>query len=214
MAFDVQAARDAGYSQEEIDAYLQGKPKTETITPVAPGQEVDPGEPPAPTTTVTPAGEGSMMPGLATTGMVAAGAALPFTAGYGVAKYGGRAMDMARNMIGGAGANAPGGANNPIGGTRIPISTPTAPAVPTAPQTQPPPTTQAGRAYSPQAQQFMQQRAQAPAPQMQAAQSIVQKLALSKLLPAAQMGAGLFYTSPEEIATLKAAEARKRAQGQ
>jgi hypothetical protein len=53
-----------------------------------------------------------------------------------------------------------------------------------------------------------------PAPQMQSAQSIVQKLALSKLLPAAQMGAGLFYTSPEEIATLKAAEARKRAQGQ
>jgi hypothetical protein len=46
------------------------------------------------------------------------------------------------------------------------------------------------------------------------AQSIVQKLALSKLLPAAQIGAGLFYTSPEEIATLKAAEARRRAQGQ
>ena len=56
-----------------------------------------------------------------------------------------------------------------------------------------------------------------PAPQpspMQAAKSIVQKLALSKLLPAAQLGAGLLYTSPEEIATLKAAEARRKAQGQ
>jgi len=66
-----------------------------------------------------------------------------------------------------------------------------------------------------------------PAPQMSApaagvkagsmldnAGQIVRKLALSKVLPAAQVGAGLFYTSPEEIATLKAAEARKKALGQ
>lgn len=65
----------------------------------------------------------------------------------------------------------------------------------------------------------------APAPQIQNAQSIVQRLALNKLLPAvgnfaskampaAQVGMGLFYTSPEEIEILKAAEEKKkRAQG-
>jgi len=67
--------------------------------------------------------------------------------------------------------------------------------------------------------------APAAAPQITNAQSIVQRLALNKLLPAignfankalpaAQVGMGLFYTSPEEIAILKAAEAKKRAQGQ
>ena len=76
MAFDVQAARDAGYSQEEINAYLQGQPKTEKIAPVAPGQEIDPGEPPPPEGTITPAGEGSWKPGLATAGLAAAGAAV------------------------------------------------------------------------------------------------------------------------------------------
>lgn len=56
------------------------------------------------------------------------------------------------------------------------------------------------------------------------ARNIVQQLALNKILPAvgnfaskalpaAQVGAGLFYTSPEEIAILKAAEEKKRAQG-
>ena len=52
---------------------------------------------------------------------------------------------------------------------------------------------------------------------MSAAQNIVQRLALSKLLqaagPAMAIGQGLFYTSPEEKAVMQAAEARKRAQG-
>jgi hypothetical protein len=48
MAFDIQAAKDAGYTDAEINAYLQAKPETKTIAPVAPGQEVDPGEPPPP----------------------------------------------------------------------------------------------------------------------------------------------------------------------
>lgn len=64
-----------------------------------------------------------------------------------------------------------------------------------------------------------------PAPQISNARNIVQKLALDKLLPAvgnfaskalpaAQVAAGLFYTSPEEIAILKAAEEKKKqAQG-
>jgi len=64
-----------------------------------------------------------------------------------------------------------------------------------------------------------------PVPQMQAAKSIVQKLALDKVMqgagavakmagPATGMAMNLFGTSPEEIAILKAAEARKRALGQ
>jgi len=38
--------------------------------------------------------------------------------------------------------------------------------------------------------------------------------AASRALPVAQAGMGLFYTSPEEIATLKAAEERRRRMGQ
>lgn len=63
------------------------------------------------------------------------------------------------------------------------------------------------------------------APQMTAAKSIVQKLALDKIMrgagavakmagPATGMAMNLFGTSPEEIATLKAAEARRKALGQ
>jgi hypothetical protein len=64
-----------------------------------------------------------------------------------------------------------------------------------------------------------------PAPQISNARNIVQQLALNKILPAvgnfaskalpaAQVAAGLFYTSPEEIAILKAAEEKKKqAQG-
>jgi hypothetical protein len=43
--------------------------------------------------------------------------------------------------------------------------------------------------------------------------SKVRGMAFSKLLPAAQVGMGLFYTSPEEIATLKAAEEQRKRQG-
>jgi hypothetical protein len=64
-----------------------------------------------------------------------------------------------------------------------------------------------------------------PASQISNARNIVQQLALNKILPAvgnfaskalpaAQVAAGLFYTSPEEIAILKAAEEKKKqAQG-
>jgi hypothetical protein len=46
------------------------------------------------------------------------------------------------------------------------------------------------------------------------ASKIVKNLALSKLLmPAAQVAANTYLTSPDEVATLKAAEAKKRAQG-
>ena len=55
---------------------------------------------------------------------------------------------------------------------------------------------------------------------MTKASDVVRKLALDKVLKSAgiaagayELGKGLFYTSPEEIAALKQAEARKRAQG-
>lgn len=77
----------------------------------------------------------------------------------------------------------------------------------------------AGATAGQQAFSQMEQQLTKP-PQLTAAQSIVQKLALDKVLKGAgiaagayELGKGLFYTSPEEIATMKEAEARKRAQG-
>ena len=185
MAFDVQAARAAGYSQEEINAYLQGQPKTEKIAPVAPGQEVDPGEPPPPEGTITPAGEGSWKPGLATAGLAAAGAAVPLGVGIGIGKYGGRAMDMARNFMG-----AP--AQVPVTGMPNPTAVNLGGAAPQ--QIQVP---QSSGTRSPAMQSQMQNlrtapvqaappvAAPQPAPQMQAAKSIVQKLALDKVMQGA-----------------------------
>lgn len=106
MAFDVEAAKAAGYSQAEIDAYLKDNPDVKISAPAVPGQEGDMNEPPPPTTVVTPAGEGNYMPGVATAGLAAANAAVPAAIGYGVAKYGGRAMDLARNVMQGGGASA------------------------------------------------------------------------------------------------------------
>jgi hypothetical protein len=184
MAFDVQAARAAGYSQEEINAYLQGQPKTEKIAPVAPGQEVDPGEPPPPEGTITPAGEGSMMPGLATAGLAAAGAAVPLGVGIGIGKYGGQAMNVARNFMGAPAQVPVAGMPNPtavnLGGAGQQIQVP-----------------QAAGTRSPAMQSQMQNlrtapvqaappmAAPQPAPQMQAARSIVQKLALDKVMQSA-----------------------------
>jgi hypothetical protein len=48
MAFDREAAKAEGYSDDEINAYLQSQSKTETPA------VVDVGEPPAPTTVITP----------------------------------------------------------------------------------------------------------------------------------------------------------------
>jgi len=200
MAFDIQAAKAAGYTDDEINAYMQAKPKTETIAPVAPGQEVDPGEPPPPpgAETYEQAGSGNYMPGLATAGIGAAAAAVPLGIGIGVGKYGGRMLDTMKNVMG--------------SGTSIPVTTTPAPNpaainLPAGPQMAPVQTAPATPA--PQV------------PQMQAAKSIVQKLALDKILKGAgvlgagmAIGQGLFGTSDEEIATLKAAEARRKALGQ
>ena len=89
MAFDIEAAKAAGYTDAEISAYLQAKPKTETIAPVAPGEQVDPGEPPPPppAENYKQAGEGNYMPGLATAGIGAAAVGVPAAIGLGL-KYG------------------------------------------------------------------------------------------------------------------------------
>ncbi len=131
MAFDRQAALAAGYSEEEIDAYLQNQ-KEAPPPPVA--QATATGEPPAPTTTVTP--PGSVMPGIATAGLAAAGAALPFAAGYGVAKYGGRAMDVMKNLAGG-GAAVPVNPVPPANPSAINLPNTTASPSYTAPAPQP-----------------------------------------------------------------------------
>jgi len=184
MAFDVQAARAAGYSQEEINAFLQGQPKTEKIAPVAPGQEIDPGEPPPPEGTITPAGEGSIGPGLATAGLAAAGAAVPLGVGIGIGRYGGQAMNVARNFMG-----AP--AQVPVTGMPNPTAVNLGGAAPQAIQVP-----QASGTRSPAMQSQMQNLRTAPvqaappvaaqpAPQMQAARSIVQKLALDRVMQSA-----------------------------
>jgi len=102
MAFDKQAAIAAGYSEQEIDAYLQNQNEA----PPPPPASATPGEPPAPTTVVTPAGEGNYMPGVATAGLGAAAAAVPAAIGFGVGKYGGRALDIAKNALQGGGSSA------------------------------------------------------------------------------------------------------------
>jgi hypothetical protein len=102
MAFDRQAAKDAGYTDDEINAFLQAKPETKTITPVAPGSEVDPGEPPPPpdADTYKQAGEGNFMPAIGTAAAAVAPYALPAAAAgvglYGAAKVGGWANELSK----------------------------------------------------------------------------------------------------------------------
>lgn len=108
MAFDVEAARAAGYTDAEINAYLQAKPETKAIEPVAPGQETDPGEPPPPPGAegYQQAGEGNYLPGVATTAMGAAALGVPAAIGYGIkaglsgaANKGAQVMDVAKQGV-------------------------------------------------------------------------------------------------------------------
>lgn len=99
MAFDVEAAKAAGYTQADIDEYLRANPKSAVSTPVAPGQEVDPGEPPPPPKEeYVQAGEGNYMPAIGTVAAAAAPYVIPAVATgaglYGAAKVGGFGRDM------------------------------------------------------------------------------------------------------------------------
>lgn len=163
MPFDRQAALQAGYSQEEIDAYLQNQ--NQAPPPPASIANQEPGEPPAPTTTVTPAGEGNFASTAATAGLAAAHAAVPAAIGYGVGKYGGRMIDAARNLVQGGGSSA--GA--------VPIQNPAAINVGSQPVAPAQPAPRPAAMPKPTAE----------APQMNAARNIVQKLALDKVLKSA-----------------------------
>jgi hypothetical protein len=222
MAIDRKAALAAGYTEEEIDAYEAQQTGTPEVVSVE--GEPPPPPPPAPD-------QGSAAPGVMETAVNVAGVAAPYvmpaalTAGaiYGgsVAKKGFDAMKesaAARTAQANAQMAATQGLQQRFEQREAARAAKAAPG-PVAPQvldsrgqpmrapaTMPPPA------------------AAAPAPQISNARSIVQKLALDKLmpavgnfaskaLPAAQMASGLFYTSPEEIAILKAAEEKKRAQG-
>lgn len=100
MAFDIEAAKADGYTQEEIDAYLQANPQAKEES-MAPGQSLDPSEPPPPppASEFKQAGEGNFMPALGTTGTIVATAAAPLAIGIGVGKYGGRAIDAAKGLM-------------------------------------------------------------------------------------------------------------------
>lgn len=87
MAFDREAAKQAGYTDDEINAYLQAEAKkAKAPTPVT----TDVGEPPPPTTTITPV-ETSAGSIATQTGMAVAPYVVP-AAGAAAAALGGKAL--------------------------------------------------------------------------------------------------------------------------
>lgn len=221
MAFDVQAAKAAGYSQEEIDAYLQAKPKTEVMAPVAPGQEVDPGEPPPPPPWEgnKQAGEGNYLPAVGTAVAAAAPYAIPAVATgagiYGAAKVGGWGRDIANAARDVAGAMKertaveaarearmamrPGFGGVPAGGAPAAPAAPVAPAAPAAapaapaPAAQQPGVMQRGMDYARQMQRIAAEKVMQGA---RAAAPMAQQAAgAARAMAPAAIGAGsLFYS--------------------
>lgn len=165
MSFDRQAALDAGYSEEEINAFLQSKQKQKQAEPVTTGSEPPP--PGAPIEAVG-MGAGEMATTAALGVPAAAAAALPY-AGAAAGAYGAfKAGQVANKYLKGpAAAPVYGSASAPIGSPVAPSSS-AAPVRPVAPAGMPAP--------------------QAPAAGsgiLNNANNIVRQLALSKLLPAA-----------------------------
>lgn len=116
MAFDVEAAKAEGYTDEEIAAYL----RSEKGTPVPVQEEPSRGAEMA----------GTAIP-VAASAIPAVGAAA--AAGYGLAKYGPdivrSAGSIASKMMGGGQAPTVGTPTNPIGApTNVPVSGPVNPA--------------------------------------------------------------------------------------
>jgi hypothetical protein len=206
----IDEARENGYSEQEIQTYLQS---LNTPTPAeqaaATGASVSTVENIDRSAEYTGLTQGAIIPPVVSgigTGLVAYGTyqGAKYLAPKiidAVKKYRGVSSIPPNSMVG-----PMQNSNTPISSAaqRVPITTgPVAPPGMSAPAPAP----------------------AAPAPQISNAKNIVQKLALdkilpamgnmaSKALPAAQVAAGLFYTSPEEIAILKAAEEKKKqAQG-
>lgn len=166
MSFDRQAALDAGYSEEEINAYLQGEAKRKKAEPTTAGDE-----PPPPGAPIEPVGmSGTEMATTAAMAVpAAASAALPY-AGAAVGAYGAyKAAQVANKFLKSAPpAAAPyGSPSAPIGS---PVGSPVAPAA--APAAAP------ATAARPVAPSMMQRGGDL-------AKSI-QQIAASRVLPAAQ----------------------------
>lgn len=95
MAFDRQAAKQAGYTDEEIDAFLQSNPQAQKQEARQPGPVAPDTEPPAPATVITEPGAG-LASTATTAGLAAAPYAIP-AAGAAAAAYGGSKLYGAWN---------------------------------------------------------------------------------------------------------------------
>ena len=234
MEEEVNKLRQAGFSDEDIRLYMDSKQSNSTgaASAVDPSQMSATGEIKADETVpdygATPApsmGETAM-----TVGAAVAPYALPATlgvgglgAGYGIYKGASKALDIGRDIAGGMRER------NAIDLKRENRLGVKQQSVLGAGKTSPVPTYNVPTANMPTVNTPMTTTApttttNTQAPQITKAQSIVQQLAMSKLMQgmgAASKIAGPFAgpmlgaaaTSPDEIAVLKAAEARKRAQG-
>lgn len=95
MAFDREAAKRAGYTDEEIDAFLQANPQAQKEEVRQPGPVAPDTEPPAPTTVIQEPGAGFASTAT-TAGLAAAPYALP-AAGAAAAAIGGNKLYGAWN---------------------------------------------------------------------------------------------------------------------
>lgn len=130
--FDIQAARDAGYSEEEIQSYLNKNKNLQVAeTPPAPTTQISAGEPPAPTTQVPDVSRAAETAALGVAAVPAMADVLSPTnllGAYGAYKLGKEALGAMRGP--GAGPTAPiaptagpvGTPANPIGGARVPVA--------------------------------------------------------------------------------------------
>ena len=195
MQEQIQKLRDAGFDDAQISEWINSHRDQAGVTAAPSENSTEADVPFSATPTAPPPGSQggiSEYPQNIGEGLAAANSFLGSPVGHaleatGAAAYGGKKLVEA--------AKAFRGAPGPV--------VPTAPAPMASPVPAPAPA----------------QPAQVP--QMQAAKNIVQKLALDKILKGAgilgagmAIGQGLFGTSPEEIATLKAAEARRKQLGQ
>jgi len=243
MEEEVKKLREAGFSDEDINAYLQEQKSSTSSTapgPVSPEQSAD--APVRVDETVPDYGstpETSWKETIGTFGTAVAPYALPVAIG-GAGLYGASTLKSGFNAMKESAAARTAQANAQMEMAKgiqqrfdktqqTREANAAAKAAKTAPRTFASTTSQTYNVPTSNVPQPVSMPASAPppttAPQISNARNIVQKLALdkilpamgnmaSKALPAAQVAAGLFYTSPEEIAILKAAEEKKkRAQG-
>ena len=168
MAFDREAAKAAGYSDEEINGFLQANPQAAAETPAPPSGIAD--QPPAPTTRI---GEVDRTAEMAGTAAAVGTQVLPYVgaaaAGYGLRKVLGPAVgNVVRNMV------AP------------------APTAAIAPTPMPAPVPQPSMILGPNGQPMMSQPPPTPQAAPQAAQTSRFAQMASRYGPAmARLGTGL-----------------------